>query len=295
MTTTLADTIAETRRRFLNSHRDQVNILTTTIGAADTSLDLVDPPATIQAGTDLAIGLEVMRVRSVVGQTATVIRGFAGSTAASHASGALVYANPIISNFDIFREICNDLSDLCSPGNGLFKVTSYEFTYNPNVQGYEIPTANVLDVLSVRYKDTGPWRSWPTIESWRFDEGASTTDFAAGQSLTLYEGGYPGNTVHVTLAVDFTAPTALTSDMQADVGLPSSANDLPAIGAAIRLAAGREITRNLTESQGQARRAQEVPPGAILGSTRGLQQLRHDRIVAEANRLRSSYPLQRRR
>lgn len=293
--TTLLDTIEETRRRFLNSHRDQVNVLTTTIGAGDTSLTIDDPPGVIQAGADLCIDLEVMRVRTVVGQAVTVHRGFGGSTAASHAAGALVYGNPVVSTFDIFREICNDLADLTAPENGLFQVTGYEFTYNPNVQGYEITTANVLDVLGVRYKDTGPWKSWPAIESWKFDENASTADFASGKSLTLYEGGYPGQTVHVTLAVDFTAPTALSTDMQSTVGLPATANDLPALGAALRLSAGREITRNLTEHQGQPRRAQEVPPGANLGAARALADLRRRRIDNEAQRLRSSYPLQRRR
>ena len=54
---------------------------------------------------------------------------------------------------------------------------------------------------------------------------------------------------------------------------------------------GREIKRNFTESQGDTRRASEVPPGAILQSSRQLQVLRVQRIAAKAARLDAMYPM----
>lgn len=292
--TTLADTIAETRRRFFTSYRPQINILQDTITPTDTSVTVIDPIGSIQSGANIAVGLEVMRVRNVTGQVATVIRGWDGSTAAAHSANDIVYVNPQVTDFDIFAEIRSDLADLSSPDNGLFKVTTVEFNYNSAVQGYEIPTANVIGIADVRYKTPGPDKSWPTMQSWRFDQSQNTGDFASGNSITFYDAGYPGQTVHVTLMVPFTAPTALTTDMQTTVGLPVTCNDLPALGAACRLAAGREIQRNFNEAQGQSRRSDEVPAGANLGAYRDLMQLRSQRIITEANRLKNVYPMQRR-
>ena len=84
-------------------------------------------------------------------------------------------------------------------------------------------------------------------------------------------------------------PAALSTNVSV-TGLQPSATDLPPIGAAIRLMAGREIKRNFTESQGDTRRSTEVPPGAIAQSANGLARLRQTRIAAEAARLHALYP-----
>ena len=85
-----------------------------------------------------------------------------------------------------------------------------------------------------------------------------------------------------------TAATALST-----TGLQASAYDLPPLGAAIRLMSGREIKRNFTETQGDSRRATEVPAGAVQQSSTGLKLLRAQRIVAECARLNSLYPIYR--
>jgi hypothetical protein len=55
--------------------------------------------------------------------------------------------------------------------------------------------------------------------------------------------------------------------------------------------AGREIKRALTETQGDTRRAQEVPSGAANASLNGLRVQRQNRIVAERARLDAQYPI----
>jgi len=62
------------------------------------------------------------------------------------------------------------------------------------------------------------------------------------------------------------------------------------LGAQIRLMSPREIKRNFTESQGDTRRADEVPAGSVAGSVSNLLRLRRDRIQAEAARLARAYP-----
>ena len=57
------------------------------------------------------------------------------------------------------------------------------------------------------------------------------------------------------------------------------------------MVAGREVKRNFTESQGDTRRADEVPAGSVNNSINNLLRLRRDRIIAEAARLARQYPL----
>ncbi len=289
--TTVADAIAETRGSFFTSFRPAVNYLNAGIDDSQVTIDLADDVGPIQAGADVCVDLEIMRVRRVTGSTATVVRGWNGSTAATHGVNSQVWVNPQVSNFDIFRALRNDIVDLSAPSNGLFKVTTYDFNFVPTVQGYEIPIADIIGVADVRFRQTGPWKSWPEIRSYRFDQTQATSDFPSGNSITLYEGGYPGQPVHVVLMVPFVVPTGVTSDLQTDVGLPGTANDLPPLGAVMRLAAGREIQRNFNEHQGQPRRQEEVPAGSNLGAYRDIVQLRQTRIQTEANRLKNTYPM----
>jgi hypothetical protein len=117
----------------------------------------------------------------------------------------------------------------------------------------------------------------------------ATTDFASGGALVIYEGGYPGQAIRVRYRAPFGSLTALDDDVLADTGLPATAHDLPPLGAAVRLVAGREVKRNFTEAQGEPRRAEEVPPTATLQSSRELLRIRQQRIVAEQSRLLHQY------
>ena len=79
--------------------------------------------------------------------------------------------------------------------------------------------------------------------------------------------------------------------MQSIAGFPESAEDILIIGAEIRLIAPREVKRNFTESQGDTRRSDEVPPGSVGNSITNLLRLRRDRITAEAAKLNRQYPV----
>ena len=106
-------------------------------------------------------------------------------------------------------------------------------------------------------------------------------------------GGYEGRTVRVTTIEPFTALTALDDDITADAGLPSSCADLLAMGAALALGAGREVSRNDTRAQGDTRRANEVPPGAQLGSLNAIRVQYRERLRSELALLLGKYPPRR--
>jgi hypothetical protein len=136
-------------------------------------------------------------------------------------------------------------------------------------------------------------RTWPLINNYVLERNMPTTgtygDFPSGFALVLYESAYPGFPIRVRYRAPLGTLVNLTDDLVATTGINSSAVDLPPIGAAIRLVAGREVKRSFDEAQGEPRRAEEVPPQSQLIGLRNLQALRQARIHAEVSRLQRRY------
>ena len=295
--TTALDLIEETRRYLFAGQREVINFLNGAINSSVTTITLTDDLGQLQAGAYLAIDLEILYVRSVsaTSLTATVVRGMLGSTAASHTDGSIVYVNSKFPAFSIFQALNQDLDDLCSPGNGLYKINTVEITFNPAIQAYDITGAtDILDILRVRSKQPGPAKNWFEVGRYALKRNANTTIFPSGFEITLQEAGWPGLPFMVIYSTPFTHFTDTTTTTSS-VGLPDSARDLPPLGAAARLTAVRETQRNFNESQGDTRRASEVPPNAQTAGYRALLAERQRRIKSEADKLNSSYPTRRQR
>lgn len=291
--TTALDLVEETRRWLDSGSRPELNRLTGTINSSVTALVLDFAMGSVISGgyTVLSIDLEHILVWTVSGQNVSVCqRGFNGTTAASHTSGALVYVNPRWSNFTIFTSLNEELAALSAPVNNLFQIKTVDITYSPAVAGYDLTSVtDLLEIYDVRTDTYGPARDWPRLTRWLLARNQQTGDFPSGLALQLFEGGYPGKTIRVQYKAPFTAFSSLTSTLT-DAGLPSTAADLPPMGAMIRLVAPREIKRSVTDSQPESRTAAEVPPGTSRNTAGGLMQLRQLRIREEAGRLARQYP-----
>lgn len=291
---TTAQTLVDETRRILYSNQiSESNRLNGAITSNATSLALKYSLGTAQLrGAVLAIDLEEIRVWEYSGNSITVCeRGVNGTTAAAHSDLAYVEVQPKFSPFRVLNAINEDLDDLSSPGNGLFQVKTVDLTYNPVIQGYNLSNATaVTDIAFVKYSTPGPSKYFPVIRNWRLDRNMNSSDFTSTFALQVLDSAYPGLPIHVGYKAPFTRFTNLTDDAQSVAGLPSTANDLPPLGAAIRLMAGREIKRNFTESQFDPKREQDVPAGAVLRSYQGLVAVRQQRIRAEALRLAVQYP-----
>lgn len=293
--TTANDLIDATLDWILGGQDEKVNVLASGLSSSATSLTFSYGLDGIVPGATIALGLEVMRVvdTSSVSNSATVLRGQRGSTAASHATNALVQVNPRWSRWSVFRAINDDLDDLS--GLGMYQMKTVDLTYNASHSGYDLTgVTDIENIYSVRYSVPST-KEWPLLKAseYRFDRNASTTDFASGFSLVLYQGGYPGRTVRVAYKAPFTRMTGATNDVQSVAGLPSTANDLPPLGAAIRLMAGHEAGRIGYESQPDSRRPEEVPAGSSLQAVSGWARLRRDRIDSELRRLARRHPMRK--
>ena len=289
--TTFADLVEEARGHLMTGHPDRINRVSGALDATTETVPLSEGVEGLSKGARLSVDLELMHVLSVSGTGAQVIRGFGGSTAATHADGATVFVNPQFSGHRIGQEMNRGFGSLSS--DGLFRILDASFTYTPSQSGYELVAPGLLDVWRVTFDRPGPTQRWKPIppRDYYVDQNADPVEFPSGIQIVLRRGGYAGHEVRVSYRAGFDQLAAPGDDVLAVAGLHTEAHDLPALCAAYRLLAGREIKRSFLNRQPEPRRAEEVPPGAAALSQEAIQDLYSDRMAAELSRLRRRYPM----
>lgn len=261
------------------------------------SLDASQTTVTFQYGlgglreqTVFEIGQEQFYIWSsnASSKTVEVERGFNGTSPSTHAANAVALVNPRFPRHRVMDQLNSELIDLSSPLNGLFQMKTVDLSYNGSDRMINMTgVGDMIDLYDVRYRYLND--DYPVIRSVRLLRDMPTGDFASGYALAFDDYLRSGS-----LRVSYKAPYSLftsESSTVASVGGSDTLDDLLVIGAQMRMIAGREVKRNFTESQGDTRRAEEVPAGAVLNSMVGLQRLRRDRIQAEAARLNRQYPI----
>lgn len=295
MSTTSTDLINETYSYLYAGTRDPFNKVSGAVDASQTTIQLTYDLGAARAGAVLAVDLELWYVWEVTNeQTKTLVveRGYLGSTPATHTAGTMCTVNPKFPAYNVLNAINAELDDLSA--NGLFRTATISVTYSASIQGYDLTAVtDLLEVLQVKYDEPGPAKLWPEIKSYKLRRASDGTDFASGNALVVYEAGQPGSAVRITYAAPFTKFTALGQAITI-TGLPTTAYDIPPMGAAYRMQSVREGQVKFNESQPATRRGDEVGSGAQLMGARGLQQIRRDRIRMETSRLRKLWPNRRR-
>ena len=190
---------------------------------------------------------EVLFVRSVDTATNTLTiapdgRGWDGTTAAAHGSGARVTANPPYPTWRIEQAV-NDAIAGVFPD--IFAVGTTSFSFQSVVSTYSMP-ADVEDILKVTTTVIGPTQDQVPINSYSFNSNAPAAVFPTGNCLTLGEAPDPGQTVTVTYAK---APTTLVEgdDFTAS-GLRDTARPAIVYGSIARLLSFVDAGRTGTDS-----------------------------------------------
>lgn len=288
--TTLADLVERTKAHLYTETRDEKNRLSAAIDVDDIVLSVDFPLQGIQRGAKLAIGLEEFHVWESTGSSVTVSRAQNGTVAAAHAQGADILVNPKVSSAQIVAAINDDLMDLSA--QGLYAIRTVDVTYDAGTAGYNLSgVTDLIDILSVNFDERDGTERHLALDrtQWRLLRNQSSSEFASG--LALMVNGYvrSGETMRIAYKAPFTPFTALSNNVTTS-GLPTTAYDLPPLGAALNLSVGTEVARNwLTQSD--TRRADEVGPGARLNAWRGIALRRQQRIAAEVARLYAANPV----
>ena len=278
-------------RQLLSGTVEERNKLAATVTSGDTSMTLSYDLSGVRTGAVIECETELLYVWEAVPatKTITVERGYAGTTAASHSSGAIVTLNPRFPRAQMLDALNFELDDLSSTANGLYRVVAASLSYNGSDRQINITSAtNIIDIIDVRLRYLAD--DYPIIRGVRLQRQLPTTDFASGFALVLDDLVMAG-TLRVTYKAPFVRASAESSDLQTDCFFPVTAEDIIEMGVVLRMMAGREIKRSFIESQGDTRRPDEVPPGASRDSVANIQRLRRERIIAEAARLKAQYPI----
>lgn len=269
---------------------EERNKIASSLTATATSCVLLYDLGSVRTGSVLEIDSEQIYVWEVVEstKTLTIERAFAGTSAAAHTANSIVSVNPRFPRAQIQEAINDELSDLSSPTNGLFQVKLLDVTYNGSDRQINLPATNaIIDVLEVRNKVISS--DYQQIRHVKLLRDMPTKDFGSGLALQFDQPVRHGD-IRISYKAPFGRLVADADNVQSIAGFPESAEDILVLGAEIRLMAPREIKRNFTESQGDTRRSDEVPPSAVAGSITNLLRLRRDRITAEAAKLNRQYP-----
>lgn len=288
--TTAGNLVDRVVQQLLAGTVEERNKIASSLNASVTSVPITYSLGSLAEQTVFEIESEMLYVWDVdtANKTLTVERGFGGTTAASHSSGTVLTVNPKFPRWQVLNALNDELADLSSPMNGLFQMKSVDVSYNGSDRMVDLASVtSMIDLYDVRWRFESD--DYPVVRNVRLARNLPTTDFSSGFAL-IFDQGIQSGTVRVWYKDKYTPFTTEASTV-ASTGATDELVDLLVLGAQIRLLAGREVKRNFIESQGDTRRAEEVPAGAMNASVTNLLRLRRDRINAEAARLVRQYPL----
>lgn len=287
---TVAQVLNRATRQLLSGTVEERNRLVASINTSATTLTVSFDLGGIRPGSVIEIGSEQMYVWDVneAVKSVTVERAFNGTVASAHTQNSSIIVNPRFPRAMLLEALNDELADLSSPMHGLFSVRVLDLIYNGSDRQINLPAvADVIDIIEVRsrYKSD----DYQKVNKVKLLRDMPTKDFGSGMALQFDQQVRNGD-VRLTYKAPFGKAVNESDNIQTVCGFPESAEDILVMGCQIRLMSPREMKRNFTESQGDTRRSDEVPAGAVSGSITNLLRMRRDRITAEAARLARKYP-----
>lgn len=310
---TLGTLVTDTLQRLRGATREIVNILAVGIDApaAGTveTVTLTTNVEGIHTGSLLVVGDETMYVQSVNPQlvTATVIRGYDGTTTATAASGTIVYIDPPWTRALVMATIRDEIRSWAPQ---IFKTAYVEIPLVNWQRGYDlgaitVPIIRILKVTAPEPPYIGTPGDWtgegvtdtaqlnPTLQ-FKYDPNANIVEFTSGRAVILTGGWTPraiGN-LHVVYATPFDVDTSWTdsTDMIASVGLNEMDLDIPVLGAAARLLRYIAPRRAMLNAAGQVADTQAVTMTTILQAATEFDNQRQKRLNDAQQRVLSDFP-----
>lgn len=286
MATLTSTVIDRVLKKF--QERGQVDVLTSGMDDSQTSLEYQGFLPNWGPGTRIEIGSETMLVTSndSDNKTAIIVRGWLGTTAASHDSGDPIYINPRFYRSDILDLVNDCLNDLF--GQGLYGVDVDETDYNADLIGYEIPSEAVEIIRVDALKDTSA-KYWEPVHDWLEMDNANVADFSTGRAIMVRSALPPDSSIRVVYSKPFTLVTSEADDLEADAGLRPYMADLPFYYAMTRMMADEERKRSNIDAAESHQRAQDTPPFLALRTAQWYQSRYNERIlIARAHQARET-------
>lgn len=241
----------------------------------------------------IEVGEELIYAQSFDRTTATFtgcLRGWRGTTAASHSLGTLVRNNPRYPRSAIKRAINDTIKNL-HPSIPSFK--SYEFQYKGGQARYDLP-ADAIAVTRVRYSEPGATKTWAPVKRWTLNSTAESTS-ATGNTIDIYD-ALNGRTVQVLYQAQPADLVNLSDTLETTAGVFDWARDVVIYGACYRLASfldSARITSTTVEQSAMANGQAGTPYNAGQNLSRYFLGLYNTRLQEAQNRIQDLYPATR--
>jgi len=289
----VADLVADVRRRVYGSMTENVNLIQTSASAGQTSIQLELGVDGIQKGMLLSSGLNVWFVKGVYStdNTVFVIPGYDNAPQSAVTAGDMVYVRPRMTDWYAFNALNDQLRSLSSPENGLYRIGTWVAEVDPTYQTYEVPdeAADMTNILRVRWRWPGTPDVWADLAPRHYRWVYSTEQNRVRLLLSIPS----GTEIEFTYKAPFTLATSLSDDPVADCGLSETMLDIPVLGAAMNLLMSTESRRTQISTQGDSRRPEEVPVTANSSIANELRRLYRSRVQEEMTRLVTRLPIYR--
>lgn len=254
--------------------REVMNLLASDFLDTSDQAVLKYPIAGIAVGQTVEIGWVEYTVVGVATSslTITLIPVVTGSQV-THLAGSQVRVLPKYPARVIVEKFNSELHALSA--EGIYRIVAVDAS-----NGIVNVPSGALAVLDVWSNDPEPRRLPPSMYS--------IADLSAGPALR------GAQTIATATFGCVLNPLSLTvdEDVSTVTGIMPQATDLLPLGVAVRLTLGTEAQRNLLTTQGETRRAGEVPNRANLEEAQGLAGLRQQRLNQEVGRIRERFPYQ---
>jgi len=187
----------------------------------------------------------------------TVMRGYYGTTPASHANGTVGYLSPRFPRYRVAQGVISGVKRLEALGLPFFRTSTHTITS----RRVEIPE-DVRDVISVQYEDA---QDIIHDAGFTFYPDLPLTESSTGKAIQLKRLWAADDVIWVTSRIPYrwsTHPSA--PDASATIELPEGMEELPALYAAAWMVSGREISR--TELDRSTEMSENLPSAGGAGA-----------------------------
>ena len=212
-------------------------------------------------------------------RTLTVSRGYAGTTAATHADEANVFINPTFPRKSVFDAVADNIVRLYP---SLYNVTTTNVTSTSTYA--EVPASTVEVLTSYVQNASGEQYTSAGIQLLR-DFPPSTTNTAVQFFNTSN-----GKTVHLVVKRKFVRPTSESVDLATDCLMSDEYEQIVMVGAVADIVGATDIDASTQEFITEKLAAESYPVGSGERLRNALLRLRSLLIDEARGNLRSLYP-----
>ena len=212
-------------------------------------------------------------------RTLTVSRGYAGTTAATHADETNIFINPTFPRKSVFDAVADNIVRLYP---SLYNVTTTNVTSGSTYA--EVPASTVEVLTSYVQNASGEQYTSAGIELLR-DFPPSSTNTAVQFFNTS-----SGKTVHLVIKRKFVRPTDETVDLATDCLIADEYEQIVMVGAVADIVGATDIDASTQEFITEKLAADSYPVGSGERLRNALLRLRSLLIDEARGNLRSLYP-----